>query len=162
MLKFKISDISEVGASKAVDTELQVDDEQMSCKNPVRISGRLSNISDGIIEFTGKIYAAYHLICSRCMAPVDKEVEIDVEEQYGVTEGFQEDLYPIENNAVDLLPMVLDNLRLHIPMKVLCKEDCKGLCSQCGINLNLDSCSCHQDDIDPRFAVLKKLDIKDE
>ncbi|MGB9809870.1 MAG: YceD family protein, partial [Caldanaerobacter sp.] len=46
---------------------------------------------------------------------------------------------------------------LSLPMKFLCKEDCKGLCPICGTNLNYGSCSCKREDIDPRLEVLSKL-----
>ena len=50
-----------------------------------------------------------------------------------------------------------NNILLTLPIKRLCKEDCKGLCQQCGNNLNLSTCQCDNDDIDPRLAKLKDL-----
>ncbi|MBK7977475.1 MAG: DUF177 domain-containing protein [Deltaproteobacteria bacterium] len=58
---------------------------------------------------------------------------------------------------IDLTQVVLEQVALELPQRVLCTESCKGLCPQCGTNLNNESCRCAQQVLDPRFAMLAKL-----
>jgi uncharacterized protein len=60
-------------------------------------------------------------------------------------------------HEIDLSFGVRESLLLALPMKVLCSEDCKGLCPHCGANLNEESCDCVAETIDPRWAELRKL-----
>ena len=70
----------------------------------------------------------------------------------------QEDLgvLTLENPEFETRPLLVEQLHLGIPMKPLCKEDCAGICSECGANLNAGACECGQQ-IDPRWAALGKL-----
>ena len=60
-----------------------------------------------------------------------------------------------ENNTLYLNEYIIEQVILSLPMKTICKEDCKGLCSKCGIDFNNSQCDCDHDDIDPRFEKLK-------
>ena len=62
----------------------------------------------------------------------------------------------IEDMHFNLDPLVTEDIFLSLPTKILCSEDCKGLCPKCGVNLNLGKCSCKKE-IDPRLAALKEL-----
>ena len=61
---------------------------------------------------------------------------------------------------IDLVPLITEQIILQVPMKALCGETCRGLCPRCGVNLNLASCNCRNEDIDPRLAVLKNVKVK--
>ncbi len=66
-----------------------------------------------------------------------------------------------ENDRVDLTQSVRDGILLAVPVIFLCREDCNGLCSRCGVNLNQGSCSCAKElPIDPRLEILKTLKEK--
>ena len=65
-------------------------------------------------------------------------------------------------DEIDLLPPIRDHVAFEIPMRPLCAGDCLGLCPQCGSNLSKTKCSCEKQEVDPRFAVLKKLIINQE
>jgi uncharacterized protein len=67
------------------------------------------------------------------------------------------DLYPYEGDDVDLAPLFRDQIVLAVPYAPLCDEDCKGLCSVCGTDLNTTSCDCDRAVIDPRWTALKTL-----
>ena len=73
------------------------------------------------------------------------------------------DQYAFEGYTVDLSEAVKDALVLQLPMRFLCKEDCRGLCPKCGVNLNTGSCSCREgeDDVNP-FSVLRSIVENDE
>jgi len=63
----------------------------------------------------------------------------------------------IDGDTIDITNIVKNNIILSLPFKKLCKDDCKGICQNCGGNLNTTSCHCKEDDIDPRLAKLKDL-----
>ena len=67
-----------------------------------------------------------------------------------------DDYIVVENNVLDLDELVNEECQLFLPAKMLCKEDCKGLCQKCGKNLNYEKCECAKE-IDPRLAALSDL-----
>ena len=62
---------------------------------------------------------------------------------------------------VDLTKLIKDAILLDLPVKIVCTEDCQGLCAQCGTNLNKGECDCTDDSIDPRWAKLKEINFED-
>jgi uncharacterized protein len=74
------------------------------------------------------------------------------------TDDLEFSLY--DGDQVDLAPLVAEQLILALPSRALCREDCQGLCPQCGINLNLHRCDCEQSARDPRLAVLRTLKLE--
>ncbi|SUY61625.1 ribosomal protein L32 family protein [Clostridium sporogenes] len=60
----------------------------------------------------------------------------------------------LKNEAIDVTEVIENNIIIELPIKRLCKKNCKGLCQQCGANLNFSKCKCEKD-IDPRLAKLK-------
>jgi len=124
--------------------------------------------------FRGELTVA----CSRCITPVklvldeklrvtfmpkhempddDAEPAADNEDGPEVAEE-DLDVFPFDGEHIDLEPLFREQFVLAIPYAPLCKETCKGLCSQCGIDRNTASCTC-EPPIDPRLAVLKGLKI---
>ena len=65
-----------------------------------------------------------------------------------------------QGDLIDLTSIICEQIILQIPIKTLCREECKGLCSGCSINFNTSSCNCHLAVVDNRMAVLKNLKIK--
>ena len=59
--------------------------------------------------------------------------------------------------VIDIMPQIQESVYALIPTKVLCKEDCKGLCPNCGMNLNEGSCSCQNENVDPRLEALRNF-----
>ncbi len=118
--------------------------------------------------FQGKLQYEQTLTCQRCLVespkPVTAEVELllvsDGEEP---TEGELEleaedlDVHYITDGIVDTDPILLEQLQLNIPMRPLCREACAGLCPQCGVDRNRESCDCEDQRIDPRWSVLRGL-----
>ena len=95
--------------------------------------------------------------CSRCLTPVTVERNGILSETYGSEEDLPEGVEPYMGEYIDLTEAVRDTLILSEPMQVLCRPDCKGLCPQCGADLNQGDCGCRTDSIDPRLAVLGNL-----
>ena len=100
--------------------------------------------------FTGTLKGGYQLACTRCLDQFRYSFETDLEFVIGKSE--------IDDLAhVNLNNKLKENLILTIPGKALCSPDCEGICSQCGQNLNIATCDCEQDDIDPRLEKLGEL-----
>jgi uncharacterized protein len=114
---------------------------------------------EGGIDVAGSVSAPWEGICRRCTEPVSGELRIEVNERFGEPASgttADEDFYPIVDDAIDLAPLVRDAVVLELPMAPLCREDCAGLCSQCGKNLNEGTCRCVAPR-DPRWANLDAL-----
>jgi len=116
---------------------------------------------DGWVELT------LELSCNRCLKTFEQPMHVDFEEQFYPTvdvisgmplDPFDEDeIFPIDaHHEVDLTEAVRQNVLLALPMVTICREDCKGLCPQCGQDLNLGSCEC-KPEVDARLSVLKQL-----
>ena len=115
---------------------------------------RLSRNSRGIL-LQGKLETHIVTECARCLDTIFYPVDLDFEELY-VYPPSSEALYSVEESGIlDLAPLLREEAILSIPMGVICREDCAGLCPQCGQNLNESTCDCEHDDIDPRLAVLR-------
>jgi len=74
------------------------------------------------------------------------------------TEDLEFSLY--DGDQIDLAPLVAEQIILALPSRALCREDCRGLCPHCGINLNLNKCDCEPPARDPRLAVLRALKVE--
>jgi uncharacterized protein len=104
------------------------------------------------------------LTCVRCLVPFEHPLSRDfhltlvarTEESEGERETEKEDvdLFLLEGNRFDLTDMVREQVDLALPMNPVCRNDCRGLCAQCGADLNRGSCNCPASASDPRWAAL--------
>ena len=126
---------------------------------PVLASGTVRNTA-GVLVMKGLITTCIHGTCDRCAADFDRDLEIPIDvvlvTELANEENEDEWVFPIEANTADLEDIVRTVFVLNLDSKLLCKDDCKGLCCSCGKNLNDGPCSC-QKEVDPRFAALKQL-----
>ena len=125
----------------------------------VKAEGTVRNTA-GVLVMTGNIVTTLHGICDRCAEDFDQDVEIPIDVVL-VTELINEEnedewVFPLEGDSADLDDIVRTVFVLNLDSKLLCSEDCKGLCHRCGKNLNDGPCNC-QKELDPRFAALKQL-----
>ncbi len=126
---------------------------------PVNAEGVIRNTA-GVLMMTGAVRTCLHGVCDRCAAAFTRDVEIPINVVL-VTELASEDnedewVFPLEGDSADLEDIVRTVFVLNLDSKLLCKEDCKGLCQKCGKNLNDGPCNC-QKELDPRFAALQQL-----
>lgn len=131
---------------------------------PWKIKGHIINIGGDRLAFIGTVDTQTTMPCARCLKPTKVPLHIDINQRFikgsveeAIKEGEEIDILPIENDRVDLDDTILSEVRLGIPMRVLCKEDCKGLCPICGKDLNEGPCLCQTEDTDPRWDALKDL-----
>lgn len=120
------------------------------------------------VHLRGKITADVDLRCTRCAEPLREHFEIPFEDVFVDAseetnekdveiEGPALDEQLVTQNEIDLAEIVREQILLDLPEQVLCKEDCRGLCPECGTNRNSKDCDCSEKDIDPRWAALKDL-----
>jgi len=108
----------------------------------------------------GTVESQLGLECVRCLEPFAFPITLELEETFGLPGAGQRQgiTYVVSDDGwLDLAPLLREQSWVAIPMKPLCSPDCKGLCPQCGANLNFESCTCESTRIDPRLAVLKDL-----
>lgn len=119
-------------------------------KSPVSLI--IENCGDRKLLLKGDTVLEVLIPCARCLKPVASEINIQFEFETDLDEKDYIDGYNL-----DVDQLVHDEALLVWPERTLCREDCKGLCSTCGQNLNDGSCDCERTDLDPRMA--KILDI---
>ena len=150
--------------------ETSVELEEMEVlSDPVRfedvvVRGEYLCPGDNRISLKAEVTAQADTRCSRCLEPVRIPVAADVDAVFDRQPDPEDpDLYSFEASTVELTDAVRDALLLQLPMRVLCAEDCKGLCPVCGINLNKGTCTCQEgaEVINP-FSALKSIVLDDE
>ena len=125
---------------------------------PVRVKGT-AVIQAGKIELDVTVRTTLQMVCSRCLDPFRKEIDLKIEEAWA-TEVPEDDLDTLplsEGDTVDLADLLTKDIISSLPMQPLCSEDCRGLCQECGANLNREACDCDREQVDDRFAALKDL-----
>jgi uncharacterized protein len=123
----------------------------------------------GTVEFThtdrgifgeGQLHSQAQLECARCLETFSQPIDFHLEAQFGLPpiKSQGEPTFPIGVNGIlDLTEALREQILLALPMQPLCKPDCRGLCVECGKNLNEGPCDCVEETIDPRLAGLKEL-----
>jgi uncharacterized protein len=150
----------------------KVDPEEGVLRKDVHVQGSLSKVGREVI-LKGSVSTEMEMVCSRCLEPVDYEVRSKVSSRY--VPGQENDSLDSDvelhasdieveyytGDRIDLTQAVYDQIMLSLPLARLCREDCQGICPQCGINRNKKNCQCSdKDSVDPRLAVLKTLKDK--
>lgn len=157
-----------------VGTSLESDihEEQIQLDDDIKVIGPLNGhvrkrrINQGLLV-DGWVDLTLELTCNRCLKAFEYPLHVTFGEMFyptvDVITGIYlppiagEDVFPIdEHHMVDLREAIRQNVLLAIPMVTLCREDCPGLCSQCGHDLSLGSCEC-KPEVDARLSVLEKL-----
>ncbi|MBO8141876.1 MAG: DUF177 domain-containing protein [Firmicutes bacterium] len=135
--------------------------------SPVWVRGTITNAGESMFV-RAQASGTFEMACSRCLKPVAAALNASFEERYRrMTPGSQtgpketssadDDARPYHGDRIDLSGAVRDHLLLQIPMKPVCRPDCRGLCPHCGADLNEAECGCRPAEGDPRLEVLKEL-----
>ena len=172
---FEIEEIPEAGLNFnliAKKERLKIDHQDCSLIENVKVKGKLKRI-DHEVFFTGELQTLLQVICTRCLKPFSLPVknkiqvhfvpkvkyrsrgsEFEIKETDIEKEVYHEDL-------IDLRASVRDQILLDLPLISVCQKDCKGICPACGNDFNANQCECkNEEEINPRFAVLKNLKDK--
>ena len=147
------------GNTKDVDVTVAADDldfeDSRMADDPVVVRVHLEALSSGV-SVHGTATATWEGECRRCLDPLRRSMSVEIEELYQVHPD-SPDAYAIENDQINLLPMVRENLLLAIPVGPLCTEDCAGFCPQCGADLREGACGCSPAPADDRWSALDAL-----
>ena len=119
-------------------------------------------------RLVGRVRTTLELPCGRCLEPFTMDVDAQFDLRYqphaentgeGEREIEEDDLTTAfyDHDEIDLGHLMREQFYLSLPMKPLCRQDCRGLCSECGTNLNRGTCECKRDWEDPRLKPLKTL-----
>jgi uncharacterized protein len=159
-------DVSELKGKKYSKKDLDIVIEKESFFDGTETVDFLQNIKfDGSIRLINEVFnlsgiatTKLLLTCSRCLNKFPFDIKMDINEELS-TNAINEDseIISIKNDNIDIYEIIENNLVIHMPVKRLCNEECKGLCQQCGTNLNCGECSCDSINVDPRLAKLKDL-----
>lgn len=165
----KVADlVGRPGASRRLDLVLGVPPdlglEAATIAEPVRLTGVLESVVDGILV-RGTLAAHVVVACARCLTEVQTTLETDVAELYSdpdhlppdVDTADLEDGYLLQQEAVDLDPLLRDSLVPAVPVQAHCRPDCAGLCPNCGVDRNEAACDCTDEQQDLRWSALRDL-----
>ena len=130
---------------------------------PVAVQGTVVNRA-GYIVLTAEASMSYRTHCARCLAEVEDTVRFLCEKTVADEKGLlrlenteNDDYVQIKGGKLDLDAPICDEILLSFPMRILCSDDCKGLCAGCGADLNREACRCTKKEVDPRLAKLAAL-----
>ncbi len=140
-----------------------IEETDLTLREPVRVGGRLQAIGDGRFYWHGTARTVVKGECRRCLTAADTPVNLEIGALFTQDPEALEDpdSYPVAPDAteIDVTPAVREELLLAAPRYVLCREVCKGLCPQCGQDLNAGPCGCAPA-TDARWQPLKSLKDK--
>jgi uncharacterized protein len=137
---------------------------------PVDLDLRLEAVMEGVLV-TGTARTTLTGECARCLEPLTEEIEVSLQELYvyedhAVTEPDTGDedseVSMLQDDLLDLEPLLRDAVVLALPFQPLCRDDCPGLCTECGARLADDPDHAHEAAIDPRWAALAQLETNDD
>ncbi len=159
------------GDVKKIEIDYMLSPEQLDgvVFEDAHVVGAITDNS-GYMRLHLKVELAYHGECARCLAPVDGVFSLDFERTVATEGTLDEDrLEELADEYVVLCGSELDvdetlceELVLSFPLRLLCSEDCPGLCPKCGKPKREGACGCSEREIDPRLAVLKNYFDKDK
>lgn len=146
-----------VGASlsfavRAPAAELLADRADLHWRGEVEAAGQVTN-EEEILHVVGSVQAQAEVLCARCLTPVLLTLVSPLDEEYrasraadfpfpGKERGFDGEVRSYRGNELDLTEPAVEAIWLAVPLRMLCRPDCRGLCMQCGKNLNEGSCAC--------------------
>jgi uncharacterized protein len=127
-----------------------------------------AELIEGQIRITGELNTRLEMVCARCLEPVNEDVTREFDLFYrplaSMTKEEEErlklddtEIAFFEGEGLFLADVLAEQVLLALPMKVICRSDCRGLCPQCGVNLNNEECRCEAHVADPRTAPLARL-----
>jgi uncharacterized protein len=141
----------------------------ISCE-PIHVDLHGTEEMSNMALFQGDLKANATFRCSRCLCDFTEGLHVPFNEHFvqvsedelSAGDGTdEEDRIPVIGDTIDLTPYLEQAVNLALPYSPLCRQDCAGLCPECGVNRNEETCSCNTERIDPRLADLAKFFEKD-
>ena len=153
------------GLAKSFDWNDSYKLEGIDLEGPLKLDLKVTNAGSRVMV-TGPVIAAVRIPCTRCSEDVAFPIELELEEEF-LPKHSEEALtrakdlldgtFTFEDDRVVLDELLRQEIEAAFPIQVLCTENCRGLCSHCGANLNRENCQCSPEEQDSRWAALQKL-----
>jgi len=130
-------------------------------EGPVKL--HVLNTGNRVLTLDGSVKLSLMIPCSRCLELVKVPFSLILDRTLDMNQTEQDRMAALDEQPylqgynLDVDQLVCDELLLNLPMKVLCREDCKGLCNRCGANLNYETCGCQPGSLDPRMSVIQDI-----
>lgn len=159
MIRFDVSALIKARLGKTLTLNLDTGPQTLKDLEVsfLRGSVQATRVQSGLL-IQGAVASQLRLECVRCLEPFNFPLVLELEEIFRLSPTKAHLPYYVgEDGWIDLAPLLREQAWVEIPMKPLCRPDCKGLCPHCGANLNIEPCTCKQSRIDPRLAPLQKL-----
>ena len=167
-MKIDIADVvKSINKEIEVDVELTMDRFQSKIgdfpiheKSPFTL--KLSTRENKEICVFGEVRLTMGIACDRCLEEVPTQLHFEIDRKILLKDGVLED-EEMENTdyligfEMDVDKLVYAEILVNWPMKVLCKDDCEGICRVCGMNLNRGTCNCQRTELDPRMAAIQDI-----
>jgi len=130
-------------------------------KSPASL--HISHVKEKKYRITGKARLVFETFCDRCLEPVETEMILDFVKNVDLSvpdaeqsDELDESNY-IDGYTLDVDKLICNEVLIGWPTKILCSEDCKGICNVCGQNLNQGTCNCEDTSLDPRMSVIRDV-----
>ncbi|MEI7999644.1 MAG: DUF177 domain-containing protein [Candidatus Omnitrophota bacterium] len=135
MIKIAVKDVKSKGL-EIVQTfpmeQIGLTHKEVDLRSPITVDAKIKRVDDQIIAHT-KVKADYGYLCSRCLEDFHEEYENEYDFNFELTAELED---------IDLGEEIRQEMILATPARILCKDDCKGICPGCGVNLNIEKCKC--------------------
>lgn len=159
--------IKTINKVKTFETPIELDnfssrlgDFPITKKDPVNLT--IANQEDAALFITGNANLTLEIPCGRCLNPVPTNLSFSIDRKLTLHDGVATDDDMEETDyligfEMDVDKLIYAEILVNWPMKVLCKDDCKGICKVCGMNLNAGTCKCDTFVPDPRMAAIQDI-----
>ena len=153
-------EVSEEVSIELTSFESRLGDFPILQKSPVVLT--ITNQENKTLFIRGAVDITLSIPCGRCLEEVPTQICFDIDKKLDITDGALVDDEMEENDyligfELDVDKLVYAEILVNWPMKVLCKEDCEGICKVCGANLNKGDCGCQRTELDPRMAAIQDI-----
>lgn len=147
--------------------ELNPVDERVRLTQPAEVKGNVK-LAGHEVFVSGHVETRAQLECDRCLQLVELPVSADFALEYITGSDYESSsaaalseeemaVSVFDGQSIDVDEIVKEQILLAVPARTLCREDCKGICPECGTDLNAGRCNCDADEVDPRWAALKSF-----
>ena len=153
-------EVSEEVSIELTSFESRLGDFPILQKSPVVLT--ITNQENKTLFIRGAVDVTLSIPCGRCLEEVPTQICFDIDKKLDINESVLLDDEMEENDyligfELDVDKLVYAEILVNWPMKVLCKEDCEGICKVCGANLNKGDCGCQRTELDPRMAAIQDI-----
>jgi len=161
MIRFNVSALIKARPGTTLTLDVDTGPQNLTDLQVGFLRGEIEAIRvQGGLLVRGVVESQLGLECVRCLEPFVLPIALELEEIFRLPgASLRPDIsYAVSDDGwLDLTPLLREQAWVTVPIKPLCRSDCKGLCPQCGTNLNLESCTCEDVMVDSRLASLKNL-----